>query len=99
MGDPKKVLAILYRALKPNGLVVVVDHVANETPRPELSPVANRLHRIDPRAVRADFEQAGFTFAGESDVLKNAADDHSKSVFNPAVRHQTDQFIYKFRRP
>jgi predicted methyltransferase len=99
MGDPKKVLAILFAALQPNGLVVVVDHVANETPRQELTSVANRLHRIDPRAVRADFEQAGFVFAGESDAFKNTNDDHTLSVFNPAVRRQTDQFIYKFRRP
>jgi predicted methyltransferase len=99
MGDPKKVLAILHAALKPNGLVVVVDHVANETSRENLTSVANRMHRIDPKAVRADFEQAGFVFVGESEVLKNANDDHTKSVFNPAIRHQTDQFIYKFRRP
>jgi predicted methyltransferase len=99
MGDPKKVLAILFAALKPNGLVVVVDHVANETPRQELTSVANRLHRIDPRAVRADFEQAGFRYVGESDALKHVSDDHTLSVFNPAVRRQTDQFIYKFQKP
>ena len=98
MGDPKKVLAILHAALKPNGLVVVVDHVANATQREDLTNVANRMHRIDPRAVREDFEQAGFVFVGESDVLVNTNDDHTKSVFNPAVRRQTDQFIYKFRR-
>jgi predicted methyltransferase len=99
MGDPKKVLAILRSALKPNGLVVVVDHTANATPRENLTSVANRMHRIDPKAVIADFEQAGFTFVGASDVLRNAEDDHTKSVFDPAVRHRTDQFIYKFRRP
>lgn len=99
MGDPKKVLAILRDALKPGGLVVVVDHVANETPRENLIAVASRMHRIDPKAVLTDFEQAGFAFVGESDVLKNVEDDHTKSVFNPAVRRRTDQFIYKFRRP
>jgi predicted methyltransferase len=99
MGDPKKVLAILHAALKPNGLVVVVDHAANETPRENLTSVANHMHRIDPKAVVADFEQAGFKFVGASDALKNAEDDRTKSVFDPAVRHRTDQFIYKFRRP
>jgi predicted methyltransferase len=99
MGDPRKVLAILHAALKPNSLVVVVDHVANETPRQEVTAVANRLHRIDPRIVRADFEQAGFVFVGESEALRQADDDHAKSVFSPAVRHRTDQFIYKFRKP
>jgi predicted methyltransferase len=99
MGDPKKVLAILRDALKPNGLVVVVDHIANETPRAELTNIANRMHRIDPKAVRADFEQAGFVFVGESTALNHAEDDHTKSVFNPSIRHRTDQFIYKFRKP
>jgi len=98
MGDPKRVLAILRAALKPNGLVVVVDHVANETPRANLTQVANRMHRIDPKAVREDFEQAGFEFVGASDALKHPDDDHTLSVFNPAVRHRTDQFIYKFRK-
>jgi predicted methyltransferase len=99
MGDPKKVLAILHAALKPGGLVVVVDHVANQTPRENLIAVASRMHRIDPKAVREDFEQAGFEFVGASDALKNLQDDHTVSVFNPTVRKRTDQFIYKFRRP
>jgi predicted methyltransferase len=99
MGDPKKVLPILYAALKPNGLVVVVDHAANATSRSDLTNIANRMHRIDPAAVRADFEETGFLFVGESEVLRNANDDHTVSVFNPNVRRQTDQFIYKFRRP
>jgi predicted methyltransferase len=99
MGDPAKVLAILGAALKPGGLVVVVDHVANPTPRQNITAVAGRLHRIDPQVVRADFERAGFIFAGESAVLRHASDDHTKSVFDASVRHNTDQFVYKFRRP
>lgn len=99
MGDAKKVLANLHAALRPNGLVVVVDHVASTTPRDRVTDIANRMHRIDPQIVRADFEQAGFVFAGEDDTLKQAGDDHTRSVFNPALRHRTDQFIYKFRRP
>ena len=99
MGDPKKVLAILHAALKPNGIVVVVDHVANETPGQSSTEVANRLHRIDPKVVRADFEQAGFVYAGESDMLRHSDDDHTRSVFAGPLRHRTDQFAYKFRRP
>jgi predicted methyltransferase len=56
------------------------------------------LHRIDPKIVREDFEQAGFEFVGESDALRHPEDDHTRSVFSPSVRHRTDQFIYKFRR-
>lgn len=99
MGDPQRVLGILNAALKPGGLVVVVDHAANETQRTEVTEVANRKHRIDPLIVRADFEAAGFVFVGESDVLRHPADDHTKSVFDTSIRHRTDQFIYKFRKP
>jgi predicted methyltransferase len=99
MGDAQKVLAILYRALKPNGLIVVLDHAANQTSRDSLTSVANRTHRIDPKVVIEDFAAAGFEFVGESAALRNVGDDHSKSVFDPSVRHHTDQFIYKFRKP
>jgi predicted methyltransferase len=98
LGDAQRVLAILHKALKPNGLIVVVDHAAQNTSRDDVTAIASRLHRIDPTIVRADFEQAGFEFVGESAVLRHADDDHTKSVFGPTVRHRTDQFIYKFRK-
>jgi predicted methyltransferase len=97
--DTQKALSILHTALKAGGLVVVVDHIANETERDNVTSVANRLHRIDPKIVRADFEQAGFVFVGENAALRQGGDDHTKSVFNPAVRRRTDQFVYKFRKP
>jgi predicted methyltransferase len=56
-------------------------------------------HRIDPAAVKAQVQAAGFKFVGESTVLRNPADDHSKPVFDPAIRGMTDQFVYKFRKP
>jgi predicted methyltransferase len=36
---------------------------------------------------------------GELPVLRNAADPHTASAFDPAIRGRTDQFVYKFRRP
>ncbi|MFA6606918.1 MAG: methyltransferase, partial [Sphingomonas sp.] len=50
-------------------------------------------------AVKAEVVKAGFEFVGESDVLRNPADDHSGKVFDPAIRGHTDQFVYKFRKP
>jgi len=49
--------------------------------------------------VKADFEKAGFKLEGESDLLKNAADDHSLLVFDDKIRGKTDRFILKFRKP
>jgi predicted methyltransferase len=49
--------------------------------------------------VKAQVIAAGFKFVGESDALRNPADDHSLAVFDAAIRGHTDQFIYKFRKP
>jgi predicted methyltransferase len=57
------------------------------------------LHRIDPAIVKKQVEAAGFRFVGESKLLANPADDHSKKVFDKTIRGHTDQFIYKFRKP
>jgi predicted methyltransferase len=56
------------------------------------------LHRIDPAVVRRDFVAAGFEPDGESDVLRNPADDHSRSVFDAAVAGRTDRFVLRFRK-
>jgi predicted methyltransferase len=87
----------VFDALKPGGYYVVLDHAA-ATGAP-LVETANTLHRIDPALVRKQLEAAGFKFVGESKVLANSADDHTKIVFDPALRGHTDQFIYKFQRP
>ncbi|MBW8911304.1 MAG: class I SAM-dependent methyltransferase [Sphingomonas sp.] len=61
--------------------------------------LVEKLHRIDPSTVKADFAAAGFRFEAASPLLANAADDHSKLVFDPAVRGKTDRFLYRFRKP
>jgi predicted methyltransferase len=49
--------------------------------------------------LRQEVEAAGFVFESQSNGLANAADDHSRTVFDPLVRGRTDQFVFKFRRP
>ena len=61
--------------------------------------VVDKLHRIDPAVVKADFEKAGFVLEAQSDMYRNAADDHSMLVFDPKIRGKTDRFVYKFRKP
>jgi predicted methyltransferase len=86
----------VFAALKPGGLYVIVDHVAAAGSG---TSATNTLHRIDPAVIRKDVEAAGFTFAGESDVLRNPVDDHTKNVFDPSIRGKTDQVVLKFRKP
>lgn len=94
--DVAAVNRAVFEALKPGGLYVVLDHAA---PAGSGLDMPAKLHRIDPAIVRREVEAAGFRFEGESQVLRNPADDHAKSPFDPAIRGHTDQFVYKFRKP
>ena len=95
--EPDAWLKALYAAVKPGATVAIIDHVAN--PGGNTREVADKLHRIDPAIVRADFERAGFVFEAESDILRNPADDHSLLVFDPKIRGKTDRVMYRFRKP
>ena len=59
---------------------------------------ATSMHRIDPAIIKRDFAAAGLTFESESPAFASSADDHSKEVFDKAIRHKTDQVMYKFRK-
>jgi predicted methyltransferase len=95
--DPQLLLSKLRAALKPGGVVVVQDHVAN--PGGDPAKVVDSLHRIDPALVKRDFEKAGFVFDGDSALLAHPGDDHLKLVFDEAIRGKTDQFLFRFRKP
>jgi predicted methyltransferase len=94
--DPMVLNRAVFRALKPGGTFLVVDHVAEAGSGLRDT---DTLHRIDPAIVKKQVTDAGFVFDGESDVLRNPADDHKKLVFDKTIRGHTDQFIYKFRKP
>lgn len=94
--DPNTVVKAIWDAVKPGGTVAVIDHVA--APGGDTREVVEKLHRIDPAVVRADFERAGFVLEAQSDMLR-VDEDHSKNVFDPAIRGRTDRFVYRFRKP
>ena len=94
--DPAVLNKAAFDALKPGGIYLIIDHVAAAGSGLRDT---DTLHRIDPEIVREQVTAAGFVFAGESRLLANPADDHSKAVFDKSIRGHTDQFIYKFRKP
>ena len=94
--DVARMNAAVFAALKPGGLYVILDHQAATGAG---TTVVGTLHRIEGSALRAQVEAAGFIFDGETDVVRNPADDHSLSVFDPAIRGRSDQFVYRFRKP
>ena len=94
--EPDAWLARLYAAAKPGAVVGIIDHAAS--PGGDTRAVVEKLHRIDPAVVKADFQRAGFVLEAESDLLKNSADDHSLNVFDEKIRGKTDRFFFKFRK-
>ena len=86
----------VFKLLKSGGTYVIIDHA--DTVGKGLANT-NTTHRIDPDAVKRQVQSVGFRFVGESKVLRNAEEDHSKNVFDPAIRGRTDQFVDKFRKP
>ena len=86
----------VFAALKPGGVYVILDHAA--APGAPMT-VTETLHRIDIAQVKKDVLAAGFKLDGESKVVANAADDHTKMVFDPAIRGKTDQFLLRFKKP
>lgn len=86
----------LFAALKPGGVLIVIDHVAAAG---KGAGDANTLHRIEPSYARAEIEKAGFKFDGELKTWANPADPHTAIVFDAGIRGKTDQFAYRFRKP
>lgn len=86
----------VFAALKPGGVYIVIDHVAEAGSG---TRDTETLHRIDPAVVKNEVTAAGFSFDGESTILKHPEDNHTIRVVDGAIRGKTDQFIYKFRKP
>ena len=94
--DPDVVVKTLFAATKPGGIVAVIDHVG---PAGDTRAIVDKLHRIDPETVKADFLRGGFVLDGTSNLLRMPSDDLSKNVFDPAIRGKTDRFVFRFKKP
>jgi len=87
---------MVFSALKPGGIFMILDHEAEPGSGTRDS---STLHRIDVETVKKEVLAAGFQLVGSSDLLRQPSDTHSVKVFDPTVRGKTDQFILKFRKP
>jgi predicted methyltransferase len=83
------------KALQEDDIFIIIDHVAESGSGYD---IANTLHRIDPKIVKFQLEEMGFTLIEEAFYLRNTTDDLDKSVFTPDTRGRTDRFIYKFAK-
>lgn len=96
LGDPAASFDEIFRILKPGAALVVIDHSA-EPGAPETT--GDMLHRIDKAIVMETAEAAGLRLVDDADFLANPADDRKASVFDPAIRGRTDQFVLRFKKP
>jgi predicted methyltransferase len=85
-----------FKALKPGGIYLIVDHQAAPGAG---ATVTATLHRIEDTVVRHEVESAGFRFDGASDMLRHPADDHTLKVVESGIRGKTDQFTLRFQKP
>ena len=86
-------LAAVFDLLKPGGTFGLIDHVG------EPGADNTALHRIDPALVDEIVGEAGFIIEARSDLLAHPDDDHTKRVFDPSLRGETDRFILRLRKP
>jgi predicted methyltransferase len=91
--DRDRFFAQIHRALKPGGVLAIVDHSARAGTGKR---AAQDLHRIDESFARKDIQSAAFVFESESDVLRNPVDDKTMLVFEERIRRKTDRFVYRF---
>jgi predicted methyltransferase len=88
--DPAAVLDQLASALKPGGVLLLVDHSAKAG---HGSADASSLHRIDEAFARADFAKRGLHVAATSDLLRRPDDPRDQVSYKPPMLGKTDKFV------
>lgn len=94
--DKVKFLKGIYKVLKKDGVLGVVDHNAQPGSDPAIS--SKRLHRIDPATIIRDLETVGFKLEAQSNILRNPHDNFDMIAFDPSVRRKTDRSVLLFRK-
>lgn len=88
-----------FDALRPGGVLVIIDHSAEAGHTINTADPQADIHRIDQAQVIREVTAAGFVLEEESQVLRNPADNRAVRVFEGDVRGRTDQFVLRFRKP
>ena len=93
--DAKVLIKQLHRALKPGGVMLVIDHAAPEGTGKKHS---QKLHRIDEEYVKKELAGFGFTFVKDGKMLRNPNDSRKISPFRPEIRRKTDRFVQLYKK-
>lgn len=93
--DTASVLDQLTRALKPGGILLLVDHSAKAGAG---NTTASTLHRIEESYAIKDFESRGLKVVAKSDVLRRPDDARDQISYKGAALGKTDRFVLVFRK-
>ena len=93
--DPSTVLEQLSRALKPGGILLLVDHSAKTG---HGRSDAGELHRIEEAYAIKDFKTHGFEVAAKSDLLRMPGDARDQISYKGPMLGKTDRFVLVFRK-
>jgi predicted methyltransferase len=93
--DVPAVLDEIARAVKPGGILLLVDHSARAGSG---SSDAGSLHRIDEQFARHDFESRGFRVIATSDALRHPDDKRDQISYKEPILGKTDRFVLVFRK-
>jgi predicted methyltransferase len=93
--DVNAVLGQVTRALKPGGVVLLVDHSAKSGTG---NSAATSLHRIDEAYAIKDFEAHGLQVVAKSDALRKPDDARDQLTYKGPMVGKTDRFVLVFRK-
>ena len=93
--DTSGVLDQLARALKPGGVLLLVDHSAKAGSG---NSAASALHRIEESYAIKDFESHGFKVIAKSDLLRTPDDARDQVSYKGPMLGKTDRFVLVFRK-
>ena len=93
--DTSGVLDQLVLALKPGGVLLLVDHSAKSG---HGSADATTLHRIDEAFARQDFTKRGMQVIASSDLLRRQDDPREQISYKAPMLGKTDRFVLVFRK-
>jgi predicted methyltransferase len=93
--DVSGVLDQLSRALKPGGVLLLIDHSAKAA---HGKADAGELHRIEEAFAVKDFESHGLKVVAKSDLLRRPDDARDLISYKGPALGKTDRFVLVFRK-